>query len=195
MEEHNCAKFGRCNNPFHDHDENSRESLPGASDLVDTEDPAFEIIARLLTDLRDAGARLTDEIVRAAVALGRHYHKRNESPLPLPGQRISELDKALVYYVRMGNLIKIGTTRDMRQRMRELRPDEILAVEPGSYELETQRHQQFTRFRSHGEYFLPARPLIDHISALRKKHGRTPEKRPNLQRSRRVLAKTPETLF
>lgn len=195
MEEHSCAKLGRCNNPFHDHDEENREQLPGAADLVDTDDPAFETVARLLTDLRDAGASLTDETVRAAVALGKHYHHRAESPLPLPAQRMSDLEKALVYYIRMGNLIKIGTTRDLRYRMRELKPDEILAVEPGSFDLEYKRHQQFARFRSHGELFFPTRPLVDHIRRIRKTYGRTPKRHTNLSYSRSVLAERPDTLF
>lgn len=195
MEEHSCGKFGRCNNPFHDHDEDSRESIAGALELVDTNDPAFESIARILTDLRDARVDLTPEVVRAAVALGRHYHQRAQTPPPVPAQRVNELHKPVVYYIRIGNLIKIGTTSDMRQRMLKLKPEEILAAEPGSYELERKRHQQFARHRSHGEYFLPARELTDHIQAIRRRYGRTPAKRPNLRRSRTVLAKKPETLF
>jgi hypothetical protein len=195
VEEHSCAKLGRCNNPFHDHDADAREALPDAAALVDADDPAFDAIASILTDMRDAGARLTTETVRAAIALGRHYHQRAEAPIPVPAGRLNEFDKALVYYVRFGALIKIGTTRDMRQRMLAIRPDEILAAEPGSYDLEAKRHRQFARFRQDGELFLPARPLVDHINALRKKYGRPPQKRPNLQRSRPVLAKPSETLF
>ncbi|MEU3098522.1 hypothetical protein ABZ690_28150 [Streptomyces sp. NPDC006967] len=195
MEEHSCAKLGRCNNPFHDHDADRREQLPPVAELVETDDPAFETIARILTDMRDAGAHLTADTVRAVVALGRHYHQRAEEPLPVPAGRLNQFDKALVYYVRFGTLIKIGTTRDMRQRMLAIRPDEILAAEPGSYELEAKRHRQFARSRSHGELFMPSRPLVDHINALRKKYGRTPKKRENLRRSRPVLEKATETLF
>ena len=62
--------------------------------------------------------------------------------------------------------------------MRSLMPDEVLAIEPGSYSLENQRHQQFEEHRfgrdrrgSRSEYFHPSPKLIDHIRSLRAEHG------------------------
>jgi hypothetical protein len=55
--------------------------------------------------------------------------------------------------------------------MRALRPDELLAVEPGNIPLETGRHHQFEAFRvPHGEgreWYAPEPELLDHIARMR----------------------------
>jgi hypothetical protein len=48
----------------------------------------------------------------------------------------------VVYYIRRDGFIKIGVTGNFIQRMHKLRPDEVLAVEPGGRSLETARHRQ-----------------------------------------------------
>lgn len=53
----------------------------------------------------------------------------------------------VVYYIRRDGLIKIGWTGNLKSRMRKLRPDELLAVEPGCLHLETGRHHQFGAHR------------------------------------------------
>lgn len=196
MEEHNCAKFGRCNNPFHDHDEDSRESLPRAVDLVDTDDPAFATVARLLMDLRDAGATLTDETVRAAVKLGRHYHSRGQNPAEVMNfQWSGNLDQEVVYYMRFANLIKIGTSARFIQRFFALRPDEVLAIEPGSYELERKRHRQFARFHSHNEMFFPGPPLMEHVRRVQKQHGKPRVGTARRQSRPKRSMESPQTIF
>lgn len=72
-----------------------------------------------------------------------------------------------VYYVRIGDRIKIGVTGGFRQRMAVLMPDEILAVEPGSPELERARHKQFRHLQIRGERFSPAEDLLSHIAMIR----------------------------
>lgn len=78
---------------------------------------------------------------------------------------------AIVYYVRRGDLIKIGTTTSPAQRFLDLVPDEILAVEPGGYPLENHRHLQFGHLREGGEYFQSAPELLEHIRHVRDLHG------------------------
>lgn len=86
----------------------------------------------------------------------------------------------LVYYVRIGHHVKIGTTRDLYNRMASLQPDEILALEVGGSSLERERHRQFDHIRATKgrEYFLPTVELMDHIAEVR---GRwvEPEDRPS----------------
>lgn len=76
----------------------------------------------------------------------------------------------VVYYIRREGLIKIGWTRNLAARMRRLRPDELLAVEPGNLPLETGRHRQFAAHRAaHAggrEWYLPSPELLDHITRL-----------------------------
>lgn len=77
--------------------------------------------------------------------------------------------RSLVYYVRIGDHVKIGYTRHLRQRMTGLRvtTDELLAVEDGDQSLETQRHRQFAADRvGRRENFRPSDALMAHIAGL-----------------------------
>lgn len=82
----------------------------------------------------------------------------------------------VVYYVQVGELIKIGHTSLLRQRMASYPPiSRLLATEPGGVALERQRHQQFAELLCHGdEWFSPAPTLLDHINALRAKADAEP---------------------
>lgn len=57
---------------------------------------------------------------------------------------------SLVYYVELpGDRIKIGTTKNLPQRLSALRVDRaaVLATEPGGVTLERRRHKQFAAYR------------------------------------------------
>jgi hypothetical protein len=70
----------------------------------------------------------------------------------------------VVYYIKIGNHIKIGYTTDLATRMAALQPDHIFGTERGDRDLERQRHEQFAHLRSKGrEYFDPADDLMAHI--------------------------------
>jgi hypothetical protein len=81
----------------------------------------------------------------------------------------------LVYYARRGDLIKIGTTTQIKRRLTDQAFDELLAVEPGSFDLEWQRHVQFgeslaNKRRGQNEWFHPGEALLAHIKELRAAH-------------------------
>lgn len=76
-----------------------------------------------------------------------------------------------VYYIRIGDVIKIGTTGDFRGRMASLVPDEVLAVEPGDMTVERERQRQFVHLRVKGERFRPEPDLLAHIQQVRELHG------------------------
>jgi hypothetical protein len=83
-------------------------------------------------------------------------------------------DNPIVYYVRVGDRVKIGTTiKTVRQRFQgQLPPDaQVLAIEPGSYELERKRHRQFWRLQDANEWFHGGPELWEHIAQLREEHG------------------------
>ncbi|MER8219707.1 hypothetical protein ABTZ58_03735 [Streptomyces sp. NPDC094143] len=187
MYEDNCAQLGWCTHIHHDHE---NMSLPQEAELVDPEDPAFESIARVLLDMRTAGVQLVDSVVRAAVKLGRHYHA--VGAIPAPRQTLDARESAVVYYMRFGNLIKIGTTIRLYERAKDLKPDEILAVEPGTYDLELQRHRQFARYRANGEYFYPGPALREHIRQIQAKYNR---RRASSKAVEETVAQMPESLF
>lgn len=83
-------------------------------------------------------------------------------------------EHSVVYYVRIGEFIKIGYTTNLRNRMSGLRTDcsNVLATEPGGKELEAKRHAQFDKIRvGRREDFKPTLALIKHIEAVRDFHG------------------------
>lgn len=166
-----CVPLG-CHNPFHEHHNASRLSR-----LVDPQDPAFDSILQVLSDMAEANVDFSPEIVEAAVKAGRSRHARQQpTPTLVPAPRRELPDGPVVYYVRRGNLIKIGTTVRLHRRMNELMPDEILAVEPGGEALERARHEEFRdlALTSRGEYFFPSPTLIAHLERVRSEHGAPP---------------------
>ena len=74
----------------------------------------------------------------------------------------------IVYYLRFGERIKIGTSSNPRQRFGAIWHDELLAFERGDRRVEQRRHQQFADLRmQRTEWFAPGDSLLEHIAALR----------------------------
>ncbi|MCP9209296.1 GIY-YIG nuclease family protein [Streptomyces cucumeris] len=147
------------------------------ADLIDPNDPALQHISQALTNFRAADVSLTEEIVKAAIKLGRAEHARwsaadgngfKAAPLPRQGAHAP-----VVYYVRRGTMVKIGTTTNLHERMRAILPEEILATEPGGQKTEFARHRQFSALRVDGqrEWFHAGAALQDHVQRVRAQHG------------------------
>jgi len=80
--------------------------------------------------------------------------------LPLP--RVD-----IVYYLRRGDSVKIGTTFHPRHRFGAIPHDEVLAFELGARALEQQRHAEFADDRlGTSEWFELTPRLRAHIAAL-----------------------------
>ena len=75
----------------------------------------------------------------------------------------------VIYYLRVGDLIKIGYTWDVEQRMRYYPPNsELLATHPGTRETERQMHHKFLHRVSKGrEWFTPCPEIDEHIEEVR----------------------------
>lgn len=86
-----------------------------------------------------------------------------------PRGRFSDIEQtgAVVYYVRIGNRVKIGTSTNLRDRLQAINPEELLALELGGHNVESRRHRQFASLRTHGEWFRYEGPLAEHIERLR----------------------------
>lgn len=83
------------------------------------------------------------------------------------GPRWSELP-GHVYFVRIGDHIKIGWTSNLKHRFSSLQPDQILATQEGTTADEKELHQRFDHLLAKGrEYFHPGPQLLDHIALLR----------------------------
>lgn len=120
------------------------------------------------------------EIQNARWEMARDEHEKREAARRereevLRATRESALH--LVYYVRLGeNHIKIGTTTRLAERMVELRVanrENLLAVEPGGFEHEQQRHKQFNklRYQRRKEDFAESPELLTLITELRSTWG------------------------
>jgi hypothetical protein len=121
------------------------------------------------------GVEIDEKAVEIAKALVRRHHAESHA-LPPPRQPVVAGTDAVgrknwVYYVRCGYLIKIGTSANLPSRFQSVRPNEVLALEPGGQELETALHRQFRPLRAGGDYFHPGPPLQAHITALRDRLG------------------------
>lgn len=79
----------------------------------------------------------------------------------LPPPRID-----VVYYVRAGDRLKIGTSSKPRQRLAALWFDELLAFERGGRAVEQARHREYAALRGTGEWFAFRDDLVEHVARL-----------------------------
>ncbi len=66
----------------------------------------------------------------------------------------------VVYYLRHGDRVKIGTTANPRQRVAAIWHEEVLAFERGDRQLERRRHDQFASARFTGSEWFRLTPAI-----------------------------------
>ncbi|WP_328336758.1 GIY-YIG nuclease family protein [Streptomyces violaceus] len=154
-------------------------------------DPALTPFLLISRKWISAGIEMTEEMVEAALKLaqaqvdiGREEARRTEAKRKEEAERLAatkadsygSAEHPVVYYVLRGKYVKIGTTANLRERMRDLMPDAVLAVEPGGRVLERRLHGHFARIRysRDREYFLLTDELQEHIDAVIAKHGPPP---------------------
>lgn len=103
-------------------------------------------------------------------------------------ERIREADRrdrsteaGTIYYLRVGDLIKIGYSSDFEQRLKHYPPNtELLAQHPGTRKTERQMHHKFLHRLSSGrEWFTPCQEIDQHIAAVKKSYAQ-----PNLEEAR-----------
>lgn len=148
-----------------------RPSIREALSLVDTTDPAWPFVAAVLREFATSGVEIDATSVATALKVGkRRMYEAPHLVSAVQPTLVSSAD-SIVYYIRRGDFIKIGTTTSPRGRFVDLHPDEILAFEPGDRRQEKQRHRQFWHLRQSGEYFHPEPDLMDHIRTIRSLYG------------------------
>lgn len=73
-----------------------------------------------------------------------------------------------VYFIRIGELLKIGWTTNINNRMHRLVPDAVLHVQPGTRQDEHQYHQQFKDHLAKGkEWFHMNNTTMQMVEELR----------------------------
>lgn len=183
-------------NPFRPPSPHGWHGIPGARHIPLADDPAFPVFIDTATEWKLAGVEMTDEIMQAVrkiseLAVQRADERQKISQLtterlasstssePAAPGTFGDSKGGVIYYARRSRYVKIGTTVQLRDRMRSLMPDELMATEPGSYTLERQLHKRFADFRVDPtlEYFHLRGALVDHIEGVRNRCGTPP---PNL---------------
>ncbi|MFI8499444.1 hypothetical protein ACIGFK_13245 [Streptomyces sp. NPDC085524] len=153
---------------------NSGDRIPH-SDKVDPDDPHRADILITLHRMELEGIEIDQKAVDIAKVLVRRRHAPTDAPPPPRQPDLRSVDatgqKRWVYYVRCGYLIKIGTSANLPGRFQSVRPNEVLALEPGGQELETAMHRKFKPLRAGGDYFHPGPALQAHIAELRERLG------------------------
>lgn len=136
---------------------------------IDLNDPAITHVVRAIATLKDVGFDLDDPgILEKAIEAGRKAYEEDQADRPEPVPEPLEMPQlSNVYYMRLGNRVKIGFTTRLKQRLAELNAEELLATEPGDRRLEHKRHEQFRDLRTTGEWFRLEGALIRHIDELR----------------------------
>lgn len=78
-----------------------------------------------------------------------------------------------IYYVLTDGKVKIGYSADITRRLRAYPPgSKILAVHPGTPDLEKLMHQRFGAYRVAGrEWFRPDPEILDHCTQVVAEHG------------------------
>jgi hypothetical protein len=85
----------------------------------------------------------------------------------LPDDELPPPRVDVVYYLRLGDRLKIGTSGGPRQRIAQLPHDEVVAFERGGRMLEQRRHAEFAVHRlGTSEWFAFAEPLRAHVTIL-----------------------------
>jgi hypothetical protein len=150
-----------------------REYEKGASirDLIKETGRSYGFVHRLLVeegvDLRARGGIPLGAATRQAIRRERKVpvvKRQRKVPLFAPANVGTD---GIVYYMRIGNRVKIGWTGNLKSRMKSINPEELLATEPGTRDKERQRHKQFEHLRVHGEWFAMEESLLSHIDILR----------------------------
>ncbi|MCT9819524.1 GIY-YIG nuclease family protein [Microbacterium sp. W1N] len=107
----------------------------------------------------DAVAPASGDDARACAVCGWRVGDVPDPDLPLPVVEV-------VYYIRWGDRVKIGTSRQPRRRLAVLWHEELLAFERGGRMLERRRHLEFAELRLGGEWFAADPRLLAHIAEV-----------------------------
>lgn len=102
-------------------------------------------------------------------------HRREEREAEAALSR--DIAPGWVYYLLVGDRIKIGWTADVRSRMRAYPPNaDLLAVHPGTKMLERDLHHQFTSWLAAGrEWFADCEDIRAHIAQVLERFGEVPK--------------------
>lgn len=133
------------------------------------ESPSWAFVLDYLRTLSEIGIEAStmglDMFQRCVAAAESKWAEASAEPPPRTSPN-TKPHESIVYYMKLGNLVKIGISRRLAQRAMTFNPQRILAVEPGSHALEKVRHRQFVDLHEQGEWFRYEQKLKDHIRQI-----------------------------
>lgn len=136
---------------------------------------AAELRELAFLGLTSAEGLSADDVIEARCSAERAWRERDwsENYPAIDAARRKEIEddleaRGLVYFVRINDLIKIGKTLQLKQRITSYSYPglKVLATERGYTVREAVLHNQFAAFRRSGEWFEAAQPLLDYIATL-----------------------------
>jgi Meiotically Up-regulated Gene 113 (MUG113) protein len=142
-------------------------------DALDRDDPAYKIVMVEIVRLRRYVDDITEEMVARVIQHARERaareaeESREVSRLTGRNMPTPTVTSPVVYYARIADQVKIGMTTSIAARMASLGAEELLATEPGGFDVEKMRHRQFHGLHLRGEWFRLEAPLTSHIEELR----------------------------
>lgn len=142
---------------------NSYDLAQRATHLPEDEPPTVKQTRRMISELalrmHETGERPTPEqMARMEAGL-----RQARADVKVPPQHVPH---SVVYYMRVGNRIKIGYTQNLEGRMRGLAPEELLGYERGDTTLEHLRHRQFNAHHVAREWFEDCPAIRAHIAKI-----------------------------
>lgn len=152
-----------------------RERTNGATRcVVDHCDRKASPLITILPVCHQHGLAIAEKLSDSVIA--RHELRKQQRAAELTEARETKAgnrETGTVYYARIGDYIKIGYSARLKNRLKTLRIDELLAVEPGDPALERLRHQRFDaeRIDKRRENFRPSERLTAHIADLLAANG------------------------
>lgn len=152
----------------------ARELAQLARDIADS--PASSKIVEFLVHAGSLGLDVGEPgVVRRAISAGTASYE-TEQQAKAAGESyaiFSRVDRdhhsPLVYYMRNGDRVKIGTSTHLSKRINTISPQGVMAVEPGGRKIEKLRHEEYADLRLRGEWFKLSPRLVDHIVELRER--------------------------
>lgn len=109
------------------------------------------------------GRKETREEFTQTLKRNQEEYERNNTAQKLLRKATTSISTGVVYYIKFGDRIKIGTTYDLHKRLISIPWDEVLLTEPGGYKLESDRHKQFKSSNYRNEWFNATDELMDFI--------------------------------
>lgn len=124
------------------------------------DDPRYPMVYKAIVDAALGGMDTSDPKVARKVA---------DKALAAHERTLNREETDVVYYIQVGDLIKLGTTCNLSSRLRTYPPNAVvLATETGSFLRETERVEEFAEYLAgRREWFHMGPRLMAHIDRLR----------------------------